>query len=85
MADLEITVDARERYAWVFADRQVRVARACRLTRLAPAPPLAPAAPTAAAVRAWACGAGWDVSSSGRVPAAVRTAYEAVHLPPPPG
>ena len=53
---------------------------AARLADLLPgAGPLAPAEPTVAAVRDWAAANGLTVAAKGRVPAAMRAAYDAAH------
>jgi hypothetical protein len=41
--------------------------------------PLRPAPPTAAGIRAWALAHGHEVSDRGRIPAALRAAYDAAH------
>jgi ERCC4 domain len=46
---------------------------------LAPGDPLPPRAPTTAQVRAWAMASGLTVSEKGRIPGAVRRAYDEAH------
>jgi hypothetical protein len=46
---------------------------------LAPGDPLPPRAPTTAEVRAWAVASGLTVSEKGRIPRAVRRAYDEAH------
>lgn len=48
---------------------------------LAPGSPVPPAEATAAQVRAWAAAQGIEVAAKGRVPAALRAAYDDAHRP----